>query len=74
MIVTLTNNFHNTEVRVRIPDSVVDGPDDQERAWAWLQAGNLPERFGGDSRRRVCRRVEQALCGCDCECGVVRPL
>jgi len=69
--VTLSNSFHGTETRVRVPQTVAShaqalGCD------VWTYVCHLADNGDGAMRRRV-RRVRRALCGCTgCACGVVR--
>jgi len=65
-LVTLKNNFHNTEVRVRAYDN--EGPWE---AWDRIQAYAHFEYPKG-KRNRLLRRVVKTLCGMKCACGVVR--
>lgn len=57
-MVTLKNNFHNTEIRVRASSVVTL---------------DLYRGEGTKAQRATARRIRKALCGAnDCTCGVVR--
>jgi hypothetical protein len=65
--ITLTNNFHNTSVRVRT------NADNQAEAWFELQAAVHGQAHPTAAAKARLRRVEKALCGMkDCRCGTVR--
>jgi hypothetical protein len=65
--VTLNNSFHNTEVRVRVPDDVQEG-----REWEYIQYWGGIYRADPSDRSRLLR-VRRALCGSnECTCGTVR--
>ncbi len=58
---TLTNSFHNTEVRVRDADRT-------------LEILSAIQHTLTRAEKAHARRVRAALCGSpDCTCGVVRP-
>ena len=68
--IELKNSFHNTSVRVRVPDSVAEAG--QGEAWLYFQEPVSTGRATGAEKARL-RRVRRALCGMsDCSCGVVR--
>jgi hypothetical protein len=70
--VTLSNDFHDTEVRVRVPAWIAGESDEQYQAWMWIQESKDREYYAGPARRRY-NRVCNALCGSsDCQCGIVR--
>ena len=61
--VPLTNSFHGSSVRVRVPEAWM------ENAWQEIQAAAYADRLW----KRTERRIRRELCGCaDCKCGVVR--
>lgn len=69
---TLTNNFHNTEVTVRVPNCI----SSETEAWNWICKER--ERRSGYlfwvAYRRY-NRVKKELCGITgCCCGIVRPI
>lgn len=65
--ITLRNDFHNTEVKVR-------GPwENAQDAWFAIQAAVHGETDPTEAAKRRLRRVRKALCGMkDCGCGTVR--
>jgi hypothetical protein len=72
---TLTNNFHNTEMTIMVPEHV----ETQQEAWDWVQYEEMKEYTPGEPvstgpfyRKR--RRIENTLCTGDscCSCGTVR--
>lgn len=75
---TLTNNFHNTEITILVPDNT----EDQKEAWEYLQSEALrvyPEssRYGtpvsSSKEYRRLKHVQDTLCSdINCYCGTVR--
>ena len=67
---TLSNRFHNTEVRVRVPEAIAEAGE--REAWLWLQGPIYTGRATEAEKARY-RRVFRTLCWMtDCTCGVVR--
>jgi hypothetical protein len=66
---TLTNDFHNTEVTILVPTHITD----MYEAWEWMEEktqGYPPYDY---KLERKFKRVKRALCGVDgCCCGVIR--
>jgi len=71
---TLQNSFHNTEVRVLVPQDWVI----EDELWVWdeIKFTAYRERKSGVQRgpwTRKVERIRRELCGVhDCSCGIVR--
>ena len=61
--ITLKNSFHNSSVRVRVPDTDSDH---------WLDL-RIAAHEGDESAKRKVQRIRRTLCGSGgCQCGTVR--
>jgi hypothetical protein len=65
--IELTNKFHETSVRVRVPDIIIG----QAEAWLWVQEPIFTGRATA-AQKAIYRRIRRKLCGMrDCRCGIV---
>jgi hypothetical protein len=78
MTTTLTNSFHNTKIKVRLPFEVEEYESQSDLLNRLFQISeNHNDFFGATKEARNAynqyKRIKNKLCGMDnCSCGVVR--